>query len=237
MSNLLDFLRDTSALVAERLLPHDCFVCGHDAGPDLLCELCLAELPRQPRACPVCAIPVVDDGGPCGRCQCLPPAFDASAAALSYVFPVDRLIRALKYRHRFAVSAFLAQVLHPLMRPADPAVVVPMPLHERRLRERGFNQAAEIARPLARAWGLPLELGAVRRVRDTAPQVSLPWAERRVNMRGAFRCDVSFGGKTVVVIDDVMTTGATLDELARTLKSHGAARVENRVVARTPLSV
>lgn len=237
MSNLLDLLRDATGLLAERLLPNDCFVCGHAAGPDLVCTACLDVLPHQAQSCPVCAIPVVG-GLICGRCQRQAPAFDATTAALSYVFPVDRLIRALKYRHRLAVAGFFAQVLLPLAPPeGPPAVIVPMPLHLTRLRQRGFNQAAEIARPLARAWGLPLELNGVWRVRDTAAQASLPWTERRVNMRGAFRCDVSFRGKTVVVIDDVMTTGATLDELARTLKSHGAARVENRVVARTPLPV
>lgn len=236
MSNLLDLLRDASGFLAERLLPNDCFVCGHPAGPELVCTTCLDALPHRSQACPVCAIPV-DGGLICGRCQRQAPAFDATAAALSYVFPVDRLIRALKYRHRLAVSGFFAQTLQPLMPPEGAAVIVPMPLHLNRLQQRGFNQAAEIARPLARAWGLPLELDGVWRVRDTAAQASLPWTERRVNMRGAFRCDVSFRGKTVVVIDDVMTTGATLDELARTLKSHGAARVENRVVARTPLPV
>ncbi|AKU10775.1 hypothetical protein AzCIB_0870 [Azoarcus sp. CIB] len=186
--------------------------------------------------CPVCAIPSGEDLI-CGSCQRAQPAFDATIAALPYVFPVDRLVQALKYGRRLALTRFLSGLLEPFTPPQGPAVVVPMPLHPGRLRERGFNQAAEIARPLARAWGLPFETAAVERVRDTAPQASLPWLERRRNMRGAFRCHSSFDGRTVVVVDDVMTTGATLDELARTLKSHGAARVVNRVVARTPSPV
>lgn len=172
-------------------------------------------------------------GATCGRCLRDPPAFDATHAAFAYAFPLDRIVQALKYRHRLALAGFLADALLPLV-PSENAVLLPMPLHVRRLRERGFNQAVEVARPLARAAGLPLELGAVGRVLNTAPQASLPWKARRVNMLGAFRCDASFTGKTVIVVDDVMTTGATLDELARTLKRHGAARVENLVVARTP---
>ncbi|BAL23331.1 ComF family protein [Azoarcus sp. KH32C] len=229
-------IRAVSAFVSDRLLPNDCFVCGCGAGRELLCERCRGELPLAYDCCPVCAIPV-KGGAVCGSCQREPPAFDASVAALSYLFPADRLLQALKYGGRLAVSQLLAQLLLEWVAPAEEAVLVPMPLHERRLRERGFNQAVEIARPLARAWKLPLELEAVRRVRDTVSQATLPWSRRRVNMRGAFRCDTSFAGKTVIVIDDVMTTGATLDELARTLKASGAARVENCVVARTPSPV
>jgi predicted amidophosphoribosyltransferase len=109
-----------------------------------------------------------------------------------------------------------------------------MPLHVKRLRERGFNQSVEIARPLADAWGLPLELAQVGRILDVAPQASLPWKARHSNMKGVFGCSNSLAGQTIVVVDDVMTTGATLDELARTLKRQGAARVENLIVARTP---
>lgn len=234
LSNLPDSLRAFAHHVVDSLLPRDCFVCGHRAGAALVCGSCRADLPSQPPACPVCAIPV-DGGVICGSCQRHMPSFDATSAALPYAFPVDRLVQALKYRRRLAVSAFLAQTLASQCAPVGATVIVPMPLHDRRLRERGFNQSVEIARPLAQAWGLPLELEGVRRVRDTRVQASLPWAARRVNMRGAFRCDVSFHGRAVVVIDDVMTTGATLDELARTLKMNGAIRVENRIVARTPL--
>lgn len=223
-----------SRMLAARLMPNDCFVCGQNAGPALLCGPCRAGLPQISEACPVCAIPVAD-GLVCGACQRTAPAFDATVAALPYSFPADRLVQALKYGNRLALAHFLAGLLEASGPSDERAIVVPMPLHPRRLRERGFNQAAEIARPLARAWGLPFAADAIERVRDTPPQASLPWLARRVNMRGAFRCRSAFEGRTVVVIDDVMTTGATLDELARTLKSHGAARVENRVVARTPL--
>lgn len=177
-------------------------------------------------------MPLSQGGLQCGACQQARPSFDATQAALAYGFPVDRLVQALKYRGRLTLAGYFAAVLADPP-PAEPVVIVPMPLHPARLRERGFNQAAEIARPLARRWGAALELDAVLRVRDTAPQANLPWSRRRVNMRGAFRCDISFAGACVVVIDDVMTTGATLEELARVLKASGARRVENRIVART----
>jgi len=229
---MLDVLRRRMRAIANSLMPQDCFVCGTESGAESLCAACRAALPRQPPSCPVCAIPTTA-GATCGRCLHAPPAFDASRAAFAYAFPVDRVVQALKYRHRLALAGFFADALLPLLAP-QAAVLLPMPLHVRRLRERGFNQAVEIARPLARASGLPLEFDAVSRVLNTAPQASLPWKARSGNMRGAFRCDASFGGKTVIVVDDVMTTGATLDALARTLKLHGAARVENLVIARTP---
>lgn len=235
MSNLLAAVRRRLPAVANLLMPQDCFVCGEECGQGPLCAPCRAILPRRTEACPVCAVPTTA-GVTCGRCLRDPPAFDTTHAAFAYAFPLDRIVQALKYRHRLALASFLADALLPLVPPVPPeqAVLLPMPLHGRRLRERGFNQAVEVARPLARATGLPLELGAVERVLNTAPQASLPWKARHVNMRGAFRCDASFAGKTVIVVDDVMTTGATLDELARTLKCHGAARVENLVIARTP---
>ena len=110
--------------------------------------------------------------------------------------------------------------------------ILAVPLSPARLAERGFNQALEIARPLAHALGVPIELHRIHRRRDTAPQASLPWKERKQNIRHAFECELDLTGKAVLVVDDVMTTGATLDELAATLKAHGAARVENCVVAR-----
>jgi ComF family protein len=112
-------------------------------------------------------------------------------------------------------------------------MLVAMPLHPARLRQRGFNQSHEIAKALSRRLGIPLAAEACLRTRDTTPQASLPWKERTRNIRGAFACHGNVSGKRIAVVDDVMTTGASLDELARTLRRAGAARVEAWVVART----
>lgn len=217
----------------QRLLPQDCLLCGAGPGPDLLCPACRAELPLLPSAvCTACADAVPNAGsGICGACLARPPHFDASLAALRYAFPVDRLVQALKYRHRLAVAGFLADIMLAGPRPAG-ELILPVPLSPGRLRQRGFNQAVELARPLARALRLPLLVDACTRSRDTVPQATLPWKERRGNIRHAFDCSIDFAGATVIAVDDVMTSGATLDEFARSLKAHGAGRVVNWLAAR-----
>jgi len=233
LSNSLSSLRASLGFVIDLLAPQECFACGCDSGGALLCPACAAELPVLGPACPVCALPV-PGGEVCGACLSAPPAFDATFAAFPYAFPIDRMVQALKYRYRLSVVPFLANALLASGPIEGAGVVLPMPLHVKRLRERGFNQAVELARPLARARGLPLELARVGRVLDVAPQMSLSWRERQSNMRGVFACAGSFDGLHVLVVDDVMTTGATLHALAAVLKQHGASRVTNLVVARTP---
>jgi ComF family protein len=212
-----------------------CFLC-RGAAQGVLCAACDADLPRlapasEMRLCPRCAL-ASPGGALCGRCLAEPPAYDATVAALAYAFPADTLVHALKFRGELALAPLLAEMLfHRIYKNEPIDLVVPVPLSPRRLRERGYNQAAEIARHLdVRA---PLELFLCERGRDTAAQTDLPWSERRRNVRGAFRCTRSIPGGTVAVVDDVMTTGATLDEIASTLKRAGAARVINWVVART----
>jgi ComF family protein len=188
-------------------------------------------LPALPtERCPSCALPT-PGGAVCGACLKSPPAFDATYAVWRYAFPVDKLVQTLKFEHRLALAGLFARTLLGQARP-EGDILLPVPLSPTRLTERGFNQAVEIARSLGRALGLPLDTASVRRTLDAGPQSRLPWKERRRNVRGAFECRADFSGKAVIVIDDVMTTGATLDELARTLKKHGAARVSNWVVAR-----
>lgn len=132
---------------------------------------------------PVCALPGLD-GGPCGQCLRQPPAYDATLALFDYVFPVDVLVLALKYRHQLSVATFLAAELRTLGEQiaADVDFILPMPLHARRLAERGFNQAVELARPLAREQALPMELACVRKLRDTPPQASLSREERLLSL-------------------------------------------------------
>ena len=169
----------------------------------------------------------------CGTCLDLPPAFDATHAAFIYAFPVDILIQSLKYQRRLASATYLSQTLISLTSDARPDLIVPVPLAPPRLALRGFNQALELAKPLAKYLNVPLARSKVLRCRDTVPQVSLPRKDRAKNIRNAFECRADLTDKTVWLVDDVMTTGATLNELAGLLKAHGASRVENFVVART----
>lgn len=222
--------------ILDNVLPQACFLCAQPTGGDLLCSACAVELPVLPLgACPVCALPT-GDGQVCGRCQRHPPAFDRTVAEFLYDFPIGEMVQGLKYGHRLQVAAFFADALATKLAgsAALPDLLLPMPLHTARLQARGFNQAAEIARPLARRLGRPVDLAALVRDLDTPPQVGLPFKARAANVRGAFRCLKSVDGLRVAVVDDVLTTGATLHEVARCLKARGAAWVENWVVARTP---
>lgn len=223
----------TTIKALTRLLPQDCYVCGDPAGAAPVCAACAAGLPRLDLAvCPVCALPG-GNGGPCGPCQKAPPHFDATVARFAYAFPVDRMIHGLKYRGRLPLATYFAHALARQIAGAAVDCVLPLPLHPKRLGARGFNQSLEIARPLARLLGITLLPRACARRSDGAPQASLPWKARRDGVRNAFECSIDFAGASVAVVDDVMTTGATLDELARTLKRHGARQVTNWVVART----
>lgn len=212
-------------------LAQDCLLCDAESGTELLCHACREALPRLAEPCPRCAMPSRDKAI-CGACLAHPPHFDGTVAPWRYDYPVDRLVLALKFQRRLALAPVLARALEQLWH-AGADVIVPMPLHRKRLAERGFNQSAEIARSLARSVGVPLALDILVRSRHTAPQSDLRYAERRVNVRGAFSCSREIDGLSVALVDDVMTTGATLDEAARTLKRAGAARVENWVAART----
>ena len=199
-----------------------------------MCAACERELPSTASACPRCGL-AGSGNEECGACLAEPPHYDASRAAFTYDYPVDVLVQALKYGGQLALAGFFAHRLQQRIGPAAGAdLIVPLPLHPARLAERGFNQAAEIAKTLSRASGIAMDARCARRVRNTAPQTELPWRERRANMHRAFRCERELSGLDVAVIDDVMTTGATLDEFARTLKQSGARRVQNWVVARTP---
>ena len=213
----------------ERLFGGTCYLC-RGAADGLLCAACDADLPRLrgPR-CPRCALDS-PRGEVCGRCLSEAPRYDATVAVLAYEFPADALVQALKFRGELALARLLGAMLLHEIDPLSVDLVIPVPLSAGRLRSRGFNQAGEIARILAPA---KLDLGLCVRSRDTPAQMELPDAERRRNVRDAFRCTRALAGESVAVVDDVMTTGATLNEAATALKAGGAGRVVNWVVART----
>jgi len=223
--------------IGQTLLAQDCLLCQAASGEQLLCEACARELPFTASACPRCAAPGAGMTE-CGACIADPPHYDASRAAFIYAYPVDALIQSLKYGGQLALAGLFAHELYRRIGDSGSLdLIVPLPLHPTRLAERGFNQAAEIAKILSRLSGIAMDTRLARRVRNTAAQTALPWRERATNMRRAFACDGDVSGLNIAVVDDVMTTGATLDEFARTLKKSGAARVENWVVARTARDV
>ena len=215
--------------LANLLFGGTCFLCrGSSRG--LLCEACRADLPGLAgELCPRCALPA-PGAAVCGRCLAEAPAYDATTAALVYDFPADALVHALKFRGELALAPLLGAMLSAKVSAFTVDRVIPVPLSGPRLRGRGYNQSVEIARHVAPE---KLDVDLCVRETDGTPQTALPWDERRSNVRGAFSCRRPLAGATVAVIDDVMTTGATLDEMARTLKRAGAARVVNWVVART----
>jgi ComF family protein len=219
--------------IVQSFLPQSCLLCGARARGTLLCPACASDLPPLPPArCPVCASPSAGDTV-CGACQRRPPAYARTEAARAFDHPLDALIRHFKYDGVVALSALFAELLADTLAPRQPVdLVLPMPLHPARLAQRGFNQAAEIARRLAPAIGLPWRADVCRRVRDTPPQAGLDLAQRRRNLRGAFVCDVDVSGLRIALLDDVMTSGSSLDELAQTVRRAGAVDVRAWVVAR-----
>lgn len=214
--------------------PPVCQLCGDPGvGPEI-CLGCYRDLPRARHPCPTCAGPC-SLPGPCADCINRPPAYDRVAAPFIYGFPVDRMIRRLKYRGRLPHARLLGELLgHAVRRlEAPPAVVVPVPLHRRRLRQRGFNQAREIAAAVARVASLPLRDRLCIRRLDTPPLWSLDPPRRRSQLKQAFECNDTPPHR-VAIVDDVLTTGATVTALTRALKRAGARYVEVWAVARSP---
>ena len=228
------------------LLPTSCALCGAGSD-DTLCAACVDQFfgaAAAPR-CHCCANPVVAGATLCGHCIAARPAFDCTLVACDYALPVDQLVLQLKFGHRLALAALMARRLAVVTAAAAaespgalPDLLCPVPLGPRRLAQRGYNQALEIARPLARSLGVALHARLVARTRETAAQSSVAPEDRRANIAGAFAVPVPalalVRGRHIGVVDDVMTSGGTLDEMAATLKRHGAARVSNLVFARTP---
>lgn len=209
-------------------------LCGDVAHTAHVCPACLADLPwhTQPQ-CPQCAT-LTPQGQTCGACLKRPPAFDRTFAALGYAFPLDRLVPRLKYHGHLAIAPALGECLARVAEATPiPDRMIAMPLHAKRIRERGFNHATEIARDVAARLGLPLDLASCQRIRDTPPQRGLKHDARRRNLRNAFVCSGDVRGQHIALVDDVMTTGTSLDELAATLKRAGAREVTCWVVART----
>lgn len=230
----LTIAKKTGKLASGGLLgSRDCLLCLDNAGMRALCPPCERLFTRAGTACPACARPQAIPG-PCGRCLQRQSPLDALVAGFDYRFPLDRLIHRFKFAGDLPAGDFLARSLARAVagRPA-PDLVLPSPASVRRLRERGFNPAAVISKRVAGEIGAPWHPGRLVKIRHTPPQTGLSRTARARNLRGAFRAN-GVEGLRVAVVDDVTTTGATLEALARALRAAGATGVEGWVVARTP---
>ncbi len=215
------------------LWAHRCFLCGAPAG-SAVCAACDTGLPGPGHLlCACCALPVPVDGLLCGSCQRRPRRFDETRAVWQYAHPVREMILAFKHGQGFGLAPYFTAALAEAARSLEADCILPVPLHPQRLRERGFNPACELSRPLARMLRLEHLPDSLIRERHTPYLAGLRSRERLKTVRGAFRCEADLAGRHVIVVDDVMTSGATLDEIARTLRQRGASRVSNLVLART----
>lgn len=220
------------------VLPLRCLLCsGPGANGIDLCADCATELPRNRTCCQRCALPLPAPAAMCGRCLRHPPPWDSAWAPFRYGWPLDRLESRYKFNADLAAGRVLAQSWLREPRPAEmPQLLLSVPLHRQRLRQHGYNQALELALPLTRGFGLPFERSALLRLRATGPQTELDALQRRRNVRGAFALRHGMALPAhVAIVDDVMTTGATLAECARVLKRAGVVRVDAWVLARAPL--
>jgi ComF family protein len=227
------------------ILPPLCHVC-HDFIPDAgtlhICPACRGRLPLvSSPLCPICGIPFIGTGSDhrCGSCLTHPPHFDTARSRFLYEGPVRDLIHSFKYNKRvhlrYPLALLTLQGVSGLLPDHDPQLIVPVPLHRSRLRQRGFNQAVLLGRVLSSRLSLPMLPDALVRTRPTEPQITLSAAERRDNVKGAFtvtRPD-RIAGKRILLLDDVMTTGSTMDECAKELKKAGAEAVVAVTIART----
>ena len=216
--------------VRDRALPQSCFFCG-DSSNETVCTPCAVGLPRLGKAvCPRCQLATANSEV-CGRCLKKPPVWEHLVAEWQYEFPLDKALVSAKYHHAFAIYRWAAAQRNAWPFAAH-ATLIPVPLAELRMQSRGYNQAQLIAKEFANRFDLKVDANAVIRIRETDVQQRLNWTERRQNVRGAFVATRSFADESVVLIDDVLTTGATLNSLARALLDAGAVRVDAFVLAR-----
>lgn len=228
------------------LAPSVCALCGAPGCRDWsalrvdldLCEPCVCSMPVIHHPCPRCGVSrevSTDPLSPCAVCLAAPPAFDGCFVPFRYRFPLDYLIRGLKFEARLAWGRALG-TLFAVHRAAwmddRPACIIPVPLHADRRRARGFNQCEELAGPVSRLLGVPVEARWCYRARATREQTHLGAADRRRNVSNAFAVTGRAPARRVALLDDVMTTGSTVEAVARALKNAGVERVEVWAIAR-----
>ena len=221
----------------------NCLLCAEPAEEHIpICMACETELPWLGDHCQTCALPLAGTGLTCGQCLKQPPAFERVAAPWSYSFPLDTLITRFKHSAKWPFGRLLADLLGQYLQHRfdedlnRPDALVPVPLAAKRLRQRGFKQAAMLAHWLSQTLNISCDETLLLRIQDTSAQQDLNAEARKKNLHNAFALtpDACIKGRHLALVDDVLTTGATAQALARLLMDAGAARVDVYCLARTP---
>lgn len=217
-----------------KLLPIPCFLCGEFSQHDALCKACINGLPWLGHCCQQCALPL-NEAGICGQCLQQPPPQQLSLALFRYETPVNHCIAAFKFHQQLVFSQLFARLLVDKLRQrsiALPDILIPIPLHPRRLRGRGYNQSAQLADMLARQLKIKVDKTSLIRQRNTTPQTGMSGKQRKRNVKRAFTLSRTLPYKRVALIDDVYTTGHTVAEASRCLQQNGVETVEVWTIAR-----
>ncbi len=219
-------------LLARFLVGHRCIICDEVTARKIdLCDSCEAELPFLSNCCKRCATPLVDDHSECGQClQKDLPAINTTAI-FHYQSPIDQLIMQLKFGNNLTSAKILGELMatNLVAKYRDvvkPQLIIPVPLSQKRLKERGYNQALELAYPIAKKLAIPIEKYRVVRIKHTEAQAKLIAKRRIGNLKGAFKVIGALPAIHVAIVDDVITTGSTAFELARTLQRSGVSKVD-----------
>lgn len=225
-------------IIQDYVLPPTCLLCGNAGWQNHdICLICQQHLLQNHHCCYQCgehfalppAVPML-----CGRCIAQPPAFDETHAPYIHQGAIRHLVTTLKFGATYKNARLLGQLLADQLRDShrQPELLIPVPLHKSRYRQRGFNQSIEIARTVSKELAIPLDLSSCQRLRNTPQQSNLTAKQRRKNIKNAFAVVKPISASHVAIIDDVMTTGSTMDELAKVLKKAGVEKVDVWVCAR-----
>lgn len=233
--NIVDKCMKYAQLV---LRPSHCYLCDSiNNHPEIaICEACISELPYKNQYCSRCALPIETDDSPvCGNCISNPPSYDILLSPFEYQFPIDKFITELKFRKKLYNAATLGHLFTQYIKAQAkplPDCIIPVPLHPKRLQQRGYNQALEIARSISKNLKIPIDRQLCQRVINTEPQSDLTADERQKNIKNAFKINQQRHYKHVVIFDDVVTTGQTVEVLAALLREHNIKIIQVWSIAR-----
>jgi ComF family protein len=242
ISTLTRFIIILANYAQHFLLPPTCILCGANSEAHNICLPCHKSLPILSHHCPQCAH-LLPTNTLCASCASNSPSFDHTYALFPYQPPVIRLITGLKFHHQLSHARLFGELLTRKIKQdwyahqSLPDYIIPLPLHPKRLKERGFNQSLEFARPVSRSLSIPLDLEGASRIKQTSAQSGLSSPDRAQNMTNAFAVHRDYTGLFLAVVDDVMTTGQTLTAFCQVLKQAGAARIDVWCIARAMVDI